>query len=67
MSVINRAEESGKPFEREELPVINPSFIPEPGYDSIGDTHGREEYPSYQEPVPIDKPSEIGENSVKEF
>ncbi|SHO53834.1 hypothetical protein [Anaerocolumna xylanovorans] len=67
MSEFDKKEESGMPSKREEFPVINPSFIPEPGYDNIDNIPKGEEYPSYQDPIPIDKPTEIGGNSIKEF
>lgn len=67
MSKSEKKEKEGRPFEREEFPVINPSFIPEPGYDNIDNLPSGGEYPSYQEPIPIDKPAEIGENGIKEF
>ncbi len=52
---------------KEEFPVINPSFVPEPGIDSVENSPKGEECPHYSEPLPIDKPTEIGGNSIKEF
>ncbi len=67
MSKMNKSDESKIPYMKEEFPVISPSFIPEPGYDNIDNIPDGDEYPSYQEPLPIDKPSEFGDNNVKEF
>ncbi len=60
----DNSKESGR---TEEVPVIDPSFIPEPGLDGVENTPGREECPHYSEPLPIDKPTEIGGNGIKEF
>jgi hypothetical protein len=65
MKKENPKQEPKKPGS--EIPGAAPSFIPEPGYDTIGNNTESPEYPVYEEPLPAGSPAEIGDTQIKEF
>lgn len=78
---INPEDKKNKEFEKnkekevgntenpsKEIPVIPPSFIPEPGHDTVKNNNGEgKELQTYEEPLPANSPIEIGESKTEEF